>query len=222
MGHPKLRKKTYRKPTHPWQKERIDEERALLTEFGLKNKKEVWRVASLLRKYTKQAKKLITLTTPQAEKEKEQLLTKLTSLGLIEETSKIEDVLSITLKDILNRRLQTIVHKAKLAKSVRQARQLITHNHIVIGEKKMTLPSYLVSEQEQNLINFATDSALFSQDHPERVIEVEKAPALKKETPKDKPKKEDKKEKAKEEKPKDEKKEEPKKKEDKKEVEKKE
>ena len=58
MGHPKLRKKTYQKPTHPWQKERIEEEKTLLKEFGLKNKKEVWRVNSLLRKHKRQAKKL--------------------------------------------------------------------------------------------------------------------------------------------------------------------
>ena len=82
MGHPKLKKKTYSKPTHPWQKERIEEEKELLKEFGLKNKEEIWKVASLLRKYAKQAKTLIALNTPQSEIEKAQLLKKLSSLSL--------------------------------------------------------------------------------------------------------------------------------------------
>ncbi|GAF76524.1 unnamed protein product, partial [marine sediment metagenome] len=155
MGHPKLKKKTYSKPTHPWQKERIEEEKELLKEFGLKNKEEIWKVSSLLRKYAKQAKTLIALDTPQSEIRRAQLLKKLSSSGLIEETAKLEDVLTITLKDILSRRLQTMIYKNKLAKSIRQSRQLITHEHIVVGDKKITSPSYLVSKQEETIINFA-------------------------------------------------------------------
>lgn len=173
MGQPKLKKKTYSKPTHPWQKERLEEENALLKEFGLKNKKEVWRVASLLRKYARQAKHLIVLTTPQAEIEKAQLLKKLSSLGLISETAKIEDVLTITLRGILSRRLQTLVYRNKLAKSIRQARQFISHEHIFVGDKKITSPSYLVSKKEEQLINFAPNSPFFNQDHPERATEKE-------------------------------------------------
>ena len=168
MGHPKLKKKFYSGPTHPWQKERLEEEIGLLTEFGMKNKKEIWKITSLLRKYSKQAKTLIPLNTPQSEMEKAQLLKKLSSLCLISETAKLEDVLTITLKDILSRRLQTLVYKNNLAKSIRQARQFISHEHILIGDKKITSPSYLVSKQEESLITFAPNSSLANQDHPER------------------------------------------------------
>jgi len=199
MGHPKLKKKTYSKPTHPWQKERIDEEKELLREFGLKNKKEIWRISSLLRKYTRQAKKLIPLNTPQAEIEKAQLLKKLAALDLIKETAKLEDVLTITLKDILNRRLQTIVYKNKLAKSIRQSRQFISHEHILVGEKKITSPSYLISKQEESAINFISNSPLFNQDHPERLMEKETMPkAPEKDKGKKKKDKDDKKTKPKE------------------------
>ena len=200
MGHPKLRKRTYRGPTHPWQKERIEEEKALLKEFGLKNKKEVWRVASLVRKYNSQVKKLIAATTSQSEIEKKQLLKRLYSLGLVQETAKIEDVLTITLKDILNRRLQTLVYKNRLAKSVRQARQFITHEHIIIGSKKITSPSYIVQKNEETLINFAPNSDLFSQDHPERIVQKEPVTPEKKEEKKPKKQEPAKKEKQKEEK----------------------
>jgi len=174
MGHPKLKKRRYSKPSHPWQKERILEEAEILEEFGLKNKRELWKVASLLRKHSAQAKRLIALTTPQAEIEKTQLLSKLSSLGLIGETTRLEDVLTITLKGIMERRLQTLVHKKGLAKSVRQARQFIVHRHIVIGDKKITSPSYIVSKNEEALINFTPNSLLSSSEHPERLVQERK------------------------------------------------
>ncbi len=207
MGHPKLKKKTYSKPTHPWQKERLEIERELLKEFGLKNKEEVWKANALLRKYAKQAKTLIALSSPQSEIERAKLLKKLTSLGFIEETAKLEDVLTITLNDILSRRLQTIIFKKGLSKSIRQARQFITHEHVSIGDKKITSPSYLVSKKEEPSISFASNSSLVSPDHPERTLEKQQAPAVsekKKETKEDKSK-DDKKE-TKDEKPKEDKK----------------
>ncbi len=172
MGDPKLRKKTYKKPQHPWQKDRIEEERKLMQEYGLKNKKEIWKANSLLRKYTKQAKKLIGLTTPQAEAEKSQLLKKLLGLGLIKEGAKIEDVLAISLQNILDRRLQTIVYKNKLARSVRQARRFITHGHISVDNRKVTVPSFLVPIELENKISFTRGSPLFDENHPERAVIV--------------------------------------------------
>lgn len=200
MGHPKLKKKTYSGPTHPWQKERIEEEKVLLADFGLKNKEEVWKVSSLLRKYQKQAKRLITSSTPQAAIEKSQLLGKLSSYGLVGEAAKLEDVLTITTRDILSRRLQTMLHKNNMAKSIRQARQFIVHEHVLVGKRKITSPSYIVSKQEETLISFAPNSPLCSQDHPERMLKKE--PAKKAVQEEKKPVEEEKKEKKKSEKPK--------------------
>ncbi|MDP7610203.1 MAG: 30S ribosomal protein S4, partial [Candidatus Woesearchaeota archaeon] len=44
MGDPKKQRKKYSKPSHPWQTERIEVEKVLMKEYGLKNKKEIWRV----------------------------------------------------------------------------------------------------------------------------------------------------------------------------------
>ena len=67
------------------------------------------------------------------------------------------------------RRLQTIVVKKGLARSVRQARQFITHGHIIIGENKITAPNYMVNSDEELMITFSQNSRLHSEDHPERV-----------------------------------------------------
>ncbi|HZX44920.1 MAG TPA: 30S ribosomal protein S4 [Candidatus Nanoarchaeia archaeon] len=181
MGHPKLKSRKFSKPLHPWQKERIEEEKQLLADFGLKNKEEVWKANSLLSKYAKQAKNLIALTTPQAELTKQQLLSKMNSLGLVNETAKIEDILTITVRDILSRRLETFVHRNGLARTIRQARQLITHEHILVAGEKITSPSYIVSRKEEALIEFAQNSPFFSIDHPERAIKKEMPVGAKKE-----------------------------------------
>lgn len=171
MGDPRKHRRKYSKPSHPWQKERIEEERGVMQEYGLKNKKELWKMESKLRKFAHQAKNLITEKGEQAEKEKAQLLSKLASLGLVPESSDLTTALGITLKDVMNRRLQTLVYKKNMAKSIKQARQFITHSHIKVKGRKMTSPSYLVTKDEEKAISFSPFSELSSKKHPERIVE---------------------------------------------------
>jgi small subunit ribosomal protein S4 len=123
-----------------------------------------------------QAKNLVTVKSLQVEKERNQLLTKLCSLGLLGKDAKIEDVLSLTLKDIMERRLQTLVYRKNMASSIKQARQFIIHEHIVLSDKTITAPSYMVPLVEENSIQFAQDSVLSNPSHPERAaVKMEKA-----------------------------------------------
>ncbi len=170
MGDPKRIRKKYSGPRHPWQKDRIDEEKKLLKEYGLKNKTELWKVSSKMKNFSDQAKKLIAAKGTQAEKERKQLMEKLNKLGFIQKNANLDDVLGLKLRDFLNRRLQTLVFKKGMARSVNQARQFITHEHIVIGEKKITSPSYLVSVEEEPRINFLQGSSISYSDHPTRVV----------------------------------------------------
>ncbi len=167
MGDPRKIKKKYSKPSQMWQKARIEEEKAIINEYGLSNKREIWKAASLLRAFSRQAKRLIAFKSTQSERESVQLLDKLVSLGLIK-SRNLEAVLDITLKDIMGRRLQTIVFKKSLARTTNQARQAITHAHIVVGNKKVTAPSYLVSVEDENTVGFSEKSPFFSAEHPER------------------------------------------------------
>src|SRR3989338_2496626 len=175
MGAPKKQKKKYSKPAHPWQKERILAEKELSKKYGLRRKYEIWKMNSILKNFSSQVKKLIPQKTAHAELERSQLLKKLTSLGLLDKNAKIADALSITLKDIMERRLQSLVYKKKLARNVRQARQFITHRHIMVGDNRMTAPSYIVPVEEENLIQFVPASSLSDPNHAERFVEEKKA-----------------------------------------------
>jgi small subunit ribosomal protein S4 len=170
MGSPKKQKKKFSKPNHPWQKERILAEQELLKSYGLRRKYELWKMNTILKNFTKQAKNLTATNNKQVEKERNQLLTKLSSLGLIGKDSKIGDILSLTLKDILERRLQTVLLRKSMAKSFKQARQLIVHQHISLGDKTITSPSFLVPSGKESEIQFAQNSAFINASHPERVV----------------------------------------------------
>ncbi len=172
MGDPKKQKKKYKTPLHPWRKERIEIEKGLFKKYGLKNKKEVWKSETKLRLFKKQAKRLIKGIGEQTRVEQEQLLNKLDSLNLLNKTAKLEEVLNLTLKNILDRRLQSFVYKLGLAKTIRQARQFVVHGNIFINNKKVDVPSYLIKKDEEDKIMFNPASTLSNPEHPERVREI--------------------------------------------------
>jgi len=187
MGDSKKQKKKYSKPSHPWQKLRIEEERPLMREYGLKNKLEIWKASSLLSDFKNRAKKLVASSSAQSAIEKTQLMTKIAGYGLLSADAVLEDVLGLTLRDILELRLQTNVFKAGLAKTVNQARQLIVHNHICVNGKKITVPSYLVHQAEKGTISYSADSPFLDELHPERIQKetLPKKPVEKKEEAKE-------------------------------------
>lgn len=168
MGDPRRLRKKYSTPSHPWQKQRIDEEAVLMKEYGFKNKIELWKLNSRLKKYKLQVKELIPKRDEASENDKKSLLAKMSNLKLVKEGAIPEDILAITLKDLCERRLQTVVFKKGLARTMKQARQFITHEHILIGSKKITAPSYIVNSVEETELRFA-ETPLASEDHPERV-----------------------------------------------------
>ena len=192
MGDPKKHRKKYSTPLKAWEKSRIDEEKAYIREYHFKNKQEIWKLIAKLKHFSNQAKNLIKSKTAQAEKERIQLLDKVKSLGLIEESGQLDDVLGISDKDLMERRLQTIVLRKGFARSMKQARQFIVHEHILVDGRKVTSPNLLVKKAVEGSVMFSPDSALTDEMHPERIQEeklakkpkAEKTPKEKSDTPK--------------------------------------
>lgn len=171
MGDPKFSRRKYDTPSHPWQGSRIKEENELLKKYGLKNKRELWKVQSLLRNYRRQGRNLLARLRygdVQAEKEMKGLLKKLANLGFLPENATLDDVLALDLERILERRLQTLVYLKGLAYTPKQARQLIIHGHTVVNDRKVTVPGYLVKKNEEPTIAYNPYSPLASELHPAR------------------------------------------------------
>lgn len=172
MGDPRPLRKKYSGSGHPWQKARLEEEKKLKKDFALKNKKELHKAESKLKGFAGQAKKLTALRTAQSEVETKQLIGRLSRLGLVGTGAKLDDVLRLGVQDVLSRRLQTLVHKKGLARTPKQARQFIAHQHITVAGKTMTAPGYLVPLADEGTLSFKPASNLANEDHPERVNET--------------------------------------------------
>ncbi|NPA86266.1 MAG: 30S ribosomal protein S4 [bacterium] len=182
MGDPKRCRKKYEPPSHPWKRERIVEEKKLQYKYGLKNKREIWIAKAILRKIRSQARDLIARKArrdPTAEHQEKLFLQRLIRLGLLNEGATLDDVLSLTVENVLERRLQTVVFRKGLARTVWQARQLIVHGHIAVNGVRITVPSYWVKRDEENLIDYAPGSPFKDEHHPERkrIAGIEEQPA---------------------------------------------
>ncbi|MFW9989796.1 MAG: 30S ribosomal protein S4 [Candidatus Odinarchaeota archaeon] len=160
MGDPRRLKKKFKKPKHPYQKERIMEELEFLGRYGLRNKREYWKVRTMLGNWRNIARQSRTLSKEQALEVQQTLIKKLNRLGIIGSEAEFEDVLLLTVEDVLKRRLQTLVYEKGLASTIYQARQYITHGHIQIKGKKINAPSYIVKKEEEDMILYAPNSPL--------------------------------------------------------------
>jgi small subunit ribosomal protein S4 len=160
MGDPRRLKKKYKKPKHPFQKDRILEELEFIGKYGLRNKREFWKMRTMLGNWRNIARKSRALPDEQAIEVQQTLIRKLNRLGVIGQEAEFEDVLLLTVEDIIKRRLQTFVYEKGLASTIYQARQYITHGHIQVKGKKINAPSYIVKKEEEDFIGFAPNSPL--------------------------------------------------------------
>jgi len=168
MGDPKKQRKKYETPRFLWRRDTLQEELKLLGQYGLRNKHELWRHETTLSKFRGIARSLISKTPEEREKMENELLTRLKKIGLLQETAALDNVLDLTIEDLLERRLQTIVFRKSFAKTAYQSRQLITHGHITIGNRRITIPSYIVSREQEPQIVYSPQSTLANPNHPTR------------------------------------------------------
>jgi small subunit ribosomal protein S4 len=173
MGDPKFLRRTYDTPKHPWEATRMEEERKLLNTYGLKNKRELWKAQSILRRIRGQARELqarLRTGSGQAEKETQLLLGRLTRQGILSvATPTLDDVLALTTEDVLRRRFETVVFGHGLAPTPSSARKWIVQGHFAMGDHRVTRPGYLVRLDEESQIVYAGTSPFAADDHPMRV-----------------------------------------------------
>ncbi|HUY01207.1 MAG TPA: 30S ribosomal protein S4 [Candidatus Deferrimicrobium sp.] len=175
MGDPKKQRKKYKTPRHPWQKDRIESELRILGKYGLRNKRSIWKFKTKVEKFRTIAKRLLALSAEESLKQRNELLSKLNRLGILPATATLDDILSLTIEDLLERRLQTIVVHKGLATTMDQSRQFIVHGHITLSGIQVTSPSHIVLRKEEDEVTFSPTSPLANPEHKIHAAQADKA-----------------------------------------------
>ncbi|UZJ53007.1 hypothetical protein CBS101457_002327 [Exobasidium rhododendri] len=158
---PRKQSKTFKVPRRPFEASRLDSELKLAGEYGLRNKREIWRIALILSKIRRAARELLKLDEKDPKRlfEGNAIIRRLVRIGVLDETRmRLDYVLALTVESFLERRLQTQVYKSGLAKSIHHARVLIRQRHIRVGKQIVNVPSFVVRLDSQKHIDFALTS----------------------------------------------------------------
>ncbi|MCL5680964.1 MAG: 30S ribosomal protein S4 [Candidatus Thermoplasmatota archaeon] len=171
MGDPRKIRKKYATPRHPFEGARIKGENKIVKAHGLKNKRELWKAESELRKYRTNARDLqasLRLGDKVAQEMIKSIVSRLSRYGILSENATADDILALNVESFLERRLQTVVFRKGLARTPSMARQLIVHGHIIVGDRKVTIPGYKVLKEEMESVAYAPNSPLANELHPMR------------------------------------------------------
>jgi len=169
MGDPRKQKKKYVAPKKPFDSDRFEQELQMIGVYGLRNKKELWIHRTELSNYRRQARNLLALPVSEREQQERELVSKLTRLGILATEPTLDHVLDLTMENLLERRLQTIVFRRGLASSMHHARQLVTHGHIALDAARVNTPKRLITTAEEDRLQYTTKSALNDASHPARI-----------------------------------------------------
>ncbi len=139
-------------------------------DFGLRNKRELWRYKTMLSQVRGIARSLLGSAGEQRARLEQEYISKLGRIGVLAESATIDDVLDLDIRDLLERRLQTMVFRKGLAKTMFQARQFVSHGHISVAGKIVSVPGYIVKRDEEGKLKYFSQSPLSKADHPSRKV----------------------------------------------------
>ena len=158
MGDTKNFRKIWKKPKRPFNFDLKMDELKILGTFGLKTKRELWKTRTELSRVRNQARSLLALRQEIRDKEEPILMNSLSRVGYVESNATLDDVLNLEIDDLLSRRLQTIVQKKFYFKTPYQARQAVSHGHVLIDDRTINIPSYVVKVEEESKVKLTSES----------------------------------------------------------------
>ncbi len=170
MGDPKKQRKSYETPRHPWRRDQLEVELRLMGEYGLRNKRELWRYKTMLSEVRGIARSMLGATETERGSLEREYLAKLGRIGVLSESASIDDILDLEIRDLLERRLQTMVFRRGMAKTLQQARQLVSHGHIAVAGRVVSVPGYIVNREEEAKLKYFEHSPLAKSEHPLRKV----------------------------------------------------
>lgn len=132
----------------------------LVGKYGLRNKRELWGAETELSRIRNQARKLLAESIETRLENEQILLKSLSRKGIIGSSPTLDDVLGLVVENLLERRLQSIVLSKGLVSSPQAARQAVTHGHIMVGDRRVTIPGFIVLLSMEPTVRLVEGSSL--------------------------------------------------------------
>ena len=89
--------------------------------------------------------------------------------GIYQEARRLKGDSGAHMIGLLERRLDALIFRAKFVPTVFAARQFISHGHIRVNGKRVTIPSYRVKEKSKQLALVLEAQALAERDVPDYI-----------------------------------------------------
>ena len=153
-----------------WNKERIDREHGIKERYGLKNLRELWKATTEISRIRRNVREV--LSGKAAENVGRDIIARLSRYSIVKIGATLDDTLSITPEAILDRRLQSLVFKKGMAKTMKQSRQLIAHGFIAVNGQKVKAPGYMVTGNEESKISYYKPIKIEFEQQPQAAAPV--------------------------------------------------
>ncbi|MEM0201889.1 MAG: 30S ribosomal protein S4 [Candidatus Micrarchaeaceae archaeon] len=153
MGAPRRNRRKYEKPGNIRDIGRLKTDHGLAEQYGLKNMKELWKVQTELSRLRSNVREMLSGNVKYKSTESD-MMAKLKKLSIANDSTTLDNLLDLNEPALLERRLQTIVFRKGMARSIKQARQLIVHGYIAIDGKRVNRPGYIVDLEAEKHISY--------------------------------------------------------------------
>jgi small subunit ribosomal protein S4 len=153
MGAPRRNRRQYEKPGDMHNIERIKLDHGLAEQYGLKNMKELWKVQTELSRLRRNVREMLSGNVKYKSTESD-MMARLRKLSIASESTTLDNLLDLSETSLLERRLQTVVFRKGMARSIKQARQLIVHGYIAIDGRRVNRPGYIVDVEAEKHISY--------------------------------------------------------------------
>lgn len=146
-----------------WKQDRGHRDAQVMRTYHIQNREDYHKYNRICGDIRKLAHKLSLLpsTDPFRIKHEQLLLEKLYYMGILATKSKISNLENkVTVSAICRRRLAVIMHKLKMAETLKDAVKFIEQGHVRVGPHLITSPAYLVTRNMEDYVTWVASSKI--------------------------------------------------------------
>lgn len=147
---------------YSWKGENNLREAKIMRRYHLQNREDYTSYSRICGMITKLASKLKTLPSEDTFRISmtEQLLTKLSDMGVISTTKSLQKAEEVTVSAFCRRRLPVLMMRLKMAETIQAAVTWIEQGQVRVGPNVVTDPSFLVTRSMEDFVTWVDQSKI--------------------------------------------------------------